>query len=93
MGTVIQFRYAHFGSNLEACLKAERGHALYDESLAAACQEFEETGFGDAEKNPEIMKRALGIAREKDAVCGTLEALVRAIWLSLKGDDPTTAIH
>lgn len=58
---------------------------LYDEVLRAACEEFDAEPGRDAQKNPEIMKRALALARDKGAVSGTLEGIVRAIWLALKG--------
>lgn len=83
--TRVHARYAHFQENLEVSLKADIGQALYDEVLRAACEEFEAEPSRDAQKNPEIMKRALALAKEKGVVSGTLEDIVRAIWLALKG--------
>lgn len=83
--TRVHARYAHFQENLEVSLKADIGQALYEEVLRAACEEFDAEPSRDAQKNPEIMKRALALARDKGAVSGTLEGIVRAIWLALKG--------
>jgi len=83
--TTVHARYAHFQVNLEVCLKAEIGHELYDEVLGTACEEFDAERGRDAQKNPEIMKRTLALAKDKGAVSGTLEAIVCAIWAALKG--------
>lgn len=91
LATIVHARYAHFQENLEVCLKHELGKALYDEALGSACKEFEAEAGRDAQKNPEIMKRTLAIAKEKEATSGTLEGIVRAIWLQLKGIDPAPA--
>jgi putative ATP-dependent endonuclease of OLD family len=90
--TRVHARYAHFQVNLEVCLRAEIGQAVYDGVLRTACEEFDAEPGRDAQKNPEIMKRTLALAKEKGAVSGTLEEIVCAIWAALKGTELAPAI-
>jgi predicted ATP-dependent endonuclease of OLD family len=85
--TAVHERYAHFQQRLEVCLRAELGGALYDEALRMAAAEFDVEAGRDAQKNPEIMKRTLALARERGAVSATLNSIVRAIWAAVKGID------
>jgi putative ATP-dependent endonuclease of the OLD family len=85
--TAVHERYAHFQQKLEVCLRAELGGALYDEALRTAAAEFGVEAGRDAQKNPEIMKHTLALAREMGAVSPTLNSIVRAIWAAVKGID------
>ena len=85
--TTVHECYAHFQQKLEVCLRAELGGALYEEALRTAAAEFDVEAGRDAQKNPEIMKRTLALARERGAVSATLNSIVRAIWAAVKGID------
>jgi hypothetical protein len=87
--TIVHTHYAHFQGNLEACLRAELGDGHYDRALTEAAAEFSVEGGREAQKNPEIMKRALAIARQRGAASKTLNDIVCAIWSALKGIDLT----
>jgi len=82
--TEVTAQYAHFEVNLEGILRAELGGEAYDKVLKAACEQFGAPLGRDAQKNPEIMKRALESAKAGRAISPTLEAVVRAIWRALK---------
>lgn len=83
--TVVTERYTHFAGTLEKTLIGELGQPVYDAALAAACAEFDAPAGRDAQKSPEIMKRLLVLAEEQDATSPTLEALVKTIWVQLRG--------
>ena len=85
--TTVAERYAHFEVNLEGVLKVELGADLYARVIKTACEECDAPPGRDAQKNPEIMKRALALAKAEGAACTTLEAIVRAIWRALKNVD------
>lgn len=78
--------YAHFHDTLEALLKAELTPDVHGACLAAACQPFGLTPNEDNHKVPEVMYQTLATAQQQKASCPTLEALVKAIWLHLRGE-------
>ncbi len=95
--TIVAAHYAHFENTLEALLKQELTVDLHRSCLASACEPFGLTPSDENQKIPEIMFQTLHAALAQGAVCGTLNALVRAIWLHLTGaeieDTPNAQIN
>jgi len=83
--TTIDVDHAHFEVNLDSCIKKELTPELYQSCLEIACAPFGFDAGGDAQKVPEVMHGLLVCAAEKGVRCKSLEDLVRAIWLHLKG--------
>lgn len=79
--------YTHFEVSLEGVLKSELGDSIYEAVLKEACEAYDAPTGRDAQKNPEIMKHALALAKAQGAVSKTLEDIVRAIWRTLKNVD------
>ena len=85
--TRVAGHYAHFEDTLETLLIGEIGNDLHQACLSNACEPFGLTASRDTHKIPEVMHHTLRYAKERDATCETLEALVRAIWLHLTGEN------
>jgi putative ATP-dependent endonuclease of the OLD family len=77
--------YAHFSVNCEATMREELGSSIYESGLAAACRPFGFDPSKDAQKIPDVMYSLLAAAAEKGQRSQTLEEIVKAIWLHLKG--------
>ena len=84
--TTVAAHYAHFADTLETLLMNELTAEIHRSCLASACRPFGLTPSNENQKIPEIMFQTLHAAKEQGAVCGTLDALVRAIWLHLTGE-------
>lgn len=84
--TAVVGAYAHFEVKLEKTLKGELGAEVYGTALKTVCDQYGAVPDDNAQKNPEIMKQVLTAAKQAGAASGTLEAIVRAIWLQCKGE-------
>lgn len=85
--TVVGEHYAHFEDTLETVLISELGRDLHQKCLAEACEPFGLAPGRETHKVPEVMYRTLCSAKEKGARSQTVEAIVRAIWLKLTGEN------
>lgn len=85
--TIVAAHYAHFENTLEAVLKQELTPNVHGSCLATACEPFGLTPSNENQKIPEIMFQTLHAAKLQGAICGTLESVVRAIWLHLAGEE------
>lgn len=84
--------YAHFEVTLEKSIKQEITPTVYDTCLVDACKKFEFEPSNDAQKIPDVMYDLLSKARDEGKSSHSLEELVRAIWLHLKGVDLTAVV-
>lgn len=87
VATRVAGNYAHFEDTLETLLITEIGNELHQTCLGDACEPFGLTASKDTHKIPEVMLHTLRYAKERGAVCHTLEALARAIWFHLTGEN------
>lgn len=85
-GTSVADCFAHFEITLERTLRQEIGEAALAEYLAAACEPFGIAPSNDAQKIPEVMFQTLVKAQEAGKDCPTLKAIIKAIWLHLRGE-------
>lgn len=85
--TRVAGNYAHFEDTLEMLLITEIGDELHQTCLGDACEPFGLTASKDTHKIPEVMLHTLRYAKERGAACHTLEALARAIWFHLTGEN------
>ncbi len=85
--TIVAANYAHFEDTLEAVIRAELTPEVHRACLASACEPFGLTPSNENQKIPEIMFHTLNSAKAQGAICETLHALVRAIWLHLVGEE------
>lgn len=83
--TVIGANFAHFAETLERTMREEIGDTL-DQALTSACAPFGITPSNEAQKIPEIMRQTLLTAKAAGHESVTLEAIVRAIWLHIRGE-------
>ena len=85
--TVVSFCYAHFAVTLDDLIKDELTEKVHSDCLAAACEPFGISPNGDTQKIPEIMYQTLRQARTHGASSPTLIAVVKAIWLHIRGEE------
>lgn len=83
--TCIKSSCAHFRTKLEDCIKNDLGADVYEACLANACEPYGFATNKDAQKSPDIMLGLFTAAKQQGHVCATIESLVSAIWLHLRG--------
>jgi len=85
--TFIGDNYAHFEGTLEELIQQELTPALHTACIAAACAPLGLVASKETHKIPEVMFQTLQEAKAQGASCPTLEALVKAIWHHLTGEN------
>jgi hypothetical protein len=85
--TFVGENYAHFENTLEAVVRQELTPEIHTACLASECEPFGLTPSNETQKIPEVMHQTLRAAREQGATSATMEALVKAIWRHLTGEE------
>lgn len=84
--TAVAECHAHFEVNLERTMRDEIGADNLLKHLSAACEPFGIAPSKDAQKIPEVMFQTLSYAHAAGAECKSIRAVIRAIWLHLRGE-------
>lgn len=83
--TLVGAHFAHFQNNLESTLREDIGVDCFNDSVSAACQEYDYPVTDDIIKMPEIMHETIIRANLAGQRSATLCTAVNAIWLHLTG--------